>query len=545
VQLWKIAAIMVTVTTQFTPVHAAQTAAAKSTTGNSCLEALGALGTPPDISMKVVDGTTMNSASDLRSLRRKAKDGLPILIKGGDFSGKKFGDDDFSNLCFDGTNFAGTRWSKSRADGIAFINANLTGAIFDRVSLRGVLFRNSILTRMDASGTNMSYGQLDGGWDPGMAGLRLENAQMTGFSFQCGTTSGDGCSFDRKQISLRGANLTAAKLARFSLWDANLVDVILNNTEIALDQIPQYANANVQGPLLVQAAGKQALLSPDAFQAAVAALGATQTPDTECANPATPLSQIFCQTGQADLRAYRDDVDRLYQSIATRPRPDGTSITVVAPSKDQDRYLGSLRKCALKDEEKATTCIWVAMAKRRAALVALLTKSNPLEPDARALFVNIQTPLLQAMARDNRLASLTPLIIGSAPTFLLAYRDDDNALNVKGISQAEGGTRCVYAFAAMPATKSRKKKRAGSTFDLWSAGAEFAIAPIVKGKRKVKKTRNGKRQATEFRPAVIPSEANMIGAGCASSLKSGPLIRVPLSEADFDLLWTENQPVSG
>lgn len=536
-QLWKIAAIAVAAAGQPATVNAMQQTASSNPAGSSCLSALGALGSPANTALRVVDGATLDSASDLRSLRKKAKDGLPIIVKGGDLSGKKFGDDDFSNLCFDGTNLSATRWSKSRADGAAFVNANLTGAIFDRVSLRGVLFRNSILARMDASGANLSNGQLDGGWDPSMASLRLENAQMTGFRFVCGTSSADGCSFDRKQISLRGANLTNADLVGFALWDANLVDVVLNNTQIAFDQIQQYGNANLQGPVLVRAAGKQTALSPAAFQVAVSTLGAPQKPDTECNAPATPLAQIFCQTGQSALRAYRDDVDRLYQSTAARTRPDGTAITVVAPSKEQDRYLSSLRKCALKVEEKALPCISDKMAKRRAILIAALTKSSPIEPDARALFVSVETPMLQSIARDARLAGMTPLLIGSAPTFLLAYHDDENLLNARGISQTADGARCVYEFSPVQPTRKRAVKPVGPAFAAWSSGAEFTVEPQRKVKQKrVKKKRKG--AVAQPQPAIQPGVAS-ITPGCPTSLKSGPLIRVPLSEDDFDLLWAE------
>jgi uncharacterized protein YjbI with pentapeptide repeats len=541
-QLWKFAAICSILFMQSPSADAAQSnpQAASST---SCLKVLGKLGAGTDsTTITVVDGSTLEDPSDIRSLRKKAKDGLPIVIKGGDFANRKFGDDDFSNLCFDGTKLNGTRWIKSRANGAAFIGADLTGAVFDRVNMREVLFRNSILTRMDASGANMAYGQLDGGWDPSMAGLRLENTQMTGFRFVCGASSVDGCSFDRKQISLRGANLTNANLAAFALWDANLVDVVLNNTVIALDQVPQYGNANVQGSVLVYAAGKQASLSPDAFLLAVTALGAPQKPDTECASPTTPLSQIFCQAGQSALRAYRDDVDRLYQSMTAKLRPDGTAITVVAPEKEQSRYLASLRKCALRDEGKAIACISDRMVKRRAALVALVTKSSPLEPDARALFVNVQTPSLQSVSQDARLANLTPLLIGSAPTYLLAYRDDNNLLNARGVSQSADGMRCIYGFPLSSKTKSRQKNISGSTFNAWSSGAEFAVQPYRKVK-KVKKTRKGSRQAALKQATSVQTDTASLKPGCATTLSSGPLVRLPLSEEDFDLLWTGSQPV--
>jgi uncharacterized protein YjbI with pentapeptide repeats len=539
---WKFAAILAILPLQASPVSALQKTPRPSRftpPAGSCLEAAGSLGSNAIQSVKTIDGKTLKDVSDIRSLRAKARDNLAIVINGGDFSGKKFGNDNFSNICFLGTNLANTRWSKSRADGAGFIGANLSGAVFDRVSMEHVLFRNTNLTRTDASGAKLSYGQLDGGWDTSMAGLRLENAQMIGFRFQCGTSASDGCSFDRKQINLRGANLTDASLASFTVWDANLVDVILNNTEISLDQIPQYADANITGPMIVRATNKRVTVSPDAFRLAMTALSGGNAPDTECSNPDKPLLKIFCQTGQSELRAYRDDVDRLYASTSVTTRSDGTIITVIAPGKEQEKYLNALRKCALKEEDAATLCITDKMTKRRAVLVAALTAKSPLEADARALFVNVQTPLVQAVARDARLASLTPLLVDAAPAFLLAYRDDDNALNARGTSQALGGAACTYSFAPVAAKTSRKAKSTGPTFAAWSSGAEFAVQPYQKVKRKkVKKTRKNKKgkrittTSTVLQAIDLPS-----GPGCAATMRSGPLVRLPILDDDFDRLW--------
>jgi uncharacterized protein YjbI with pentapeptide repeats len=537
---WKVTAIFTTFIAQSVPSFAQQPASSQNAykvPDGSCLKAAGALGSADIQAVQSVDGKTLRDVSDIRSLRSKAKDGKTIVINGGDFSGKKFGNDNFSNICFLGTNLSNTRWSKSRADGAGFIDTNLTGATFDRVSLTYVLFRNATLAKADASGAKLSYGQLDGGWDTSMAGLRLENAQMMGFRFQCGTSSSDGCSFDRKQINLRGANLSGASLSSFSVWDANLVDVILNNTEIALDQIPQYANAHITGPLLVRSASKRASLSPEAFRIALVALSAdSASSDTECNNPDTPLLQIFCQTGQSSLRTNRDDVNRLYESMSIRSaKADGTIITVTAPGKDQDKYLTSLRKCALKGEDVAITCITEKMAKRRAVLVAALSERSPLEQDARALFVSAETPLVKAVSRDPRLASLTPLLIGAAPKFLLAYRDDDNLLNARGVSQSADGAQCTYGFAPVGDSKSRKTKPAAKAFMAWSSGAEFFVLSNQKSKkkktRKVKKSKNGKvLTVAEIAP-------NPTQTGCSPLVQSGPLVRLPILEDDFDRLW--------
>lgn len=511
----------------------------------SCLQVAGALGSAGIKSVTPIDGNTLKDVSDIRALRSKSKDGLAIVISGGDFSGKKFGNDDFSNICFVGTNLSNTRWSKSRAEGAAFIDTNLTGALFDRVSMSYVLFRNATLVKTDASGAKLSFAQLDGGWDTSMAGLRLENAQMNGFRFVCGTSSADGCSFDRKQINLRGANLQGASLSTFPMWDANLVDAVMNNTEIMLDQIPQFANAKLAGPLLVRSANKRVSLSPEAFRIALVALSAdSASSDTECVNPDTPLRQIFCQTGQSSLRMYRDDVNRLYENLTTKSTQlQGADIVVTGSGKDQEKYNSAMRKCALKLEDKAIECIYDKIRKRRAVLISAVTQRSPLEQDARALFVSADTPLIKAVSSDPRLAGLTPLLIGAAPKFLLAYRDDDNLLNAKGIAQSADGSQCIYSFNPVAMQKKRTTKLPSKAFSAWYSGAEFFVLSNGKVKRpKIRKLKKnvggvGSIAGAANELAVIP-----VREGCSPLVQSGPLVRLPVLEDDFDRLWAVQKP---
>ncbi len=497
---------------------------------NSCLAALGPLGSAPNSAIRVVDGASLKDPGDVRSLRSKAKDNAPIVIRGGDFAGKKFGNDDFTNLCFDGTNLLGTRWSRSKADGAAFVNANLTGAIFDRASLRGVLFRNSILSQVDATGTELSYGQFDGGWEPSIAGLKLDNARMIGFRFVCGSSSADGCSFDRKQLSLRGANLTNASIATFSMWDVLLDDVILDNTEIAIDQMSLLRLARIAGPLQVRVDNRRIALNPDAFRAAAGAFETSRAPDTECTAPANALSQIFCQAGRGDLKAYRDDVNRLYESTLTPIATANTApINVTAPTGAQDRYMKAMRKCVLKEEEDVViACLYQTMSKRRTVLVAQLVKAKPLESEGRAVYVGVQTPMVQAVSRNPALSAFAPLIVGDATSLLLAYRDENEKLIARGYAQKDG-ERCTVNFAT-PVGK--RPARAGPNFAAWYSGAEFTIGSAKTKKIKKKKVRKVKGRKVASEPvAFVPT------TGCRGVIQSGPLVRVPISDEDFDQLW--------
>jgi uncharacterized protein YjbI with pentapeptide repeats len=506
---------------------------------NSCLVSAGPLkGNGPQA--VAVDGATLKDASDVKSLRSKAKDGRLIVINGGDFTGQKFGSDNFSNICFIGTKFVNTRWSKSRASGIGFINADLTGATFDRVQMDFVLLRNTVLARTDASGAQMSYGQFDGGWEPSIAGLRLENANMTGFKFICGVTSQDGCAFDRKQISLRGANLRGGSIYSFSIWDAALDDVQLNNTEISLDQITQFAGANVTGPVLIRAENKRATLAPDVFRLAAGVISIAKTNDTECNNPDSALSQIFCRAGYADLRAYRDDVNRLYEStlpktVVANTAGNGSSIVVSGGGKIQNRYLTAMRRCALKDDEQdLVNCLQLVMSKRRDMLVAELMTKQPLAGESRALYVSAQTPYIQTVMRDPRLASLTPLLVDSSPNLLLAYRDENMQLVARGYAASQDGQRCPASFAQAAAGKKKRSRRgpAGPSFAAWTSGAEFTLGQPAQPAKKKRKPRKKKGQAVEVAVAT-PA----VTSGCTMMIKSGPLVRVPVSEDDFDKLW--------
>jgi uncharacterized protein YjbI with pentapeptide repeats len=506
---------------------------------NSCIASAGPLkGRGPQT--VPIDGATLKEASDIKSLRSKAKDGRLIVIAGGDFSGQKFGSDNFSNICFIGTKLANTRWSKTRAAGVGFINADLSGATFDRVQMDYVLLRNTILARTDASGTQMSYGQFDGGWEPSIAGLRLENANMTGFKFVCGVTSQDGCAFDRKQISMRGANLRGGSIHSFSIWDASLDDVQLNNTEISLDQITQFSGANVTGPVLIRADNKRVALAPDAFRLAAGVISVAKTNDTECNNPDTALSQIFCRAGYADLRAFRDDVNRLYEAslpktIVANQAGTGSSIIVSGGGKIQNRYLQTMKRCSLKEDEQAlVTCLQLTMTKRRDMLVAELMTKQPLEGEARALYVSAQTPLIQTVMRDARLAGLTPLLVDSSPNLLLAYRDENMQLVARGYAASSEGDRCPATFSQAPLGKKKRSRRGtiGPSFAAWSSGAEFTLGQPAQPVKKKRKPRKKKGQAVAAAAPVVAAPI-----GCAAVIKSGPLVRVPISEDDFDKLW--------
>jgi hypothetical protein len=517
------------------PAHAAQAAVPQvAPPANSCQAMAGALGSAGKFT-EMVDGTKLKDAGDVEKLRSKAKDGRTIAIKGGNFAGQKFGNDNYSNICFFGSNLSNTKWTRSRAMGVGFIDSDLTSATFDRVAMDYVLFRNATLARVDASGAQMAYGRLDGGWDPSMAGLKLDNARMLGFRFVCGSTSTDGCSFDRKQISMRGADLSFASLSSFPMWDGLFDDARLYYTEVGIDQMGMFTASEIAGPLVVKADNRQITLMPDGFRSAAAALASSRIADTECKAPEGPVAQLFCQTGRGALRAYRDDVQRLFESsrkpVSASVLTDN-SIAVTAPDKVQGRYIKTLRKCALKEEDEAIPCLQMTMAKRRTVLIEQLVKTRPLENDARALFVSVQTPMVQAIASDPRLSAFAPLMYDNASQVLLAYQDDEEGLQARGYLPLSDGQICTTSFSQNLVGGKRKKvkknSKAPTMLATWASGAEFAIGQSS-GKNKKKKIRNKKGKLVSVK-AGAPT-------GCNAFKQSEPLIRVPISEDEFDKLW--------
>lgn len=532
------------------PAYAAQNAnvgqdAPSSTT--QCIQAAGSLQNPAS-HPNAIDGTQLENVKAIRTLRSKAKDGRTLIIQGGNFSGMKFDDDNFSNICFVGTKLLNTRWVKTRAQGIGFIDADLTGSSFDRVQMPFALFRNTVLANVDATGTQLSFGQLDGGWDPSMANLKLDYANMTGFRFVCGTSSSDGCPFDRKQISLRGTNLTGALLSTFSIWDARVDDAILADTEIGFDQLTHFFLADIRGPVVVRAQQKSITLTPDAFRMTANALRETSVvTDTECNNPPEPLTQLLCQAGRSELRAYRDDIERLHAAEQPPPTAEIVStsqIIVTAATKEHDKYLKALRRCALKEEAKAFPCITTTMEKRRAVLVGRLVSTRPLEPGARALYVSTKAPIAQVVAKDARLAALSPLLVDGSVPVLMAYFDDDKALQARGVVPHGDGAQCFTSFASMPKAvkkakgkkqKAKKKQSAVQShgFFAWVSGAEFTVGATATPKKAKKKKANKRKSATQ-ELVDMPN----LNAGCNDiALSSGPLVRLPISENEFDKLW--------
>jgi uncharacterized protein YjbI with pentapeptide repeats len=441
-----------------------------------------------------VDGRTLRKPADIAALRKKAKDGSLILVDGGDFSGQKFSGSGFSNICFRSVRLTNTQWKGVKASGIGFINSDLSGADMSKARMDHILFRNTIVASATARQARFAYGQLDGGWDARLTNWQLEGAQLTGFRFKCGTSTADGCGFERKAINLRGADLSGAQLASFTLWEPLVDGVILNETEIGLDHVPLLASA--AGPVIVREGNYSARFSASDYAGLHKALVSANPDNAKCtAIPLSPLRKIICEEPSGRLlRAERENI-RLYSTVAP----------TAAPSPAQQSYENDLDDCATKEEDVAAACLAEVFEDRRDSLVAQQLASQPMERNGRALFVSDEVPYLRQIMTDPALSRVGPILAGSARAYLLVSTDSSGAVSAVATTTDAYGRQC----------SARREGRGVRTMTprIWMTGADFGT----------------------IRPRNR-SAASVSSQTCQPGLSSGPLVRIPVSNDDFDRL---------
>jgi uncharacterized protein YjbI with pentapeptide repeats len=434
-----------------------------------------------------IDGRRFRTFAAVAALRKAAPVGQIIVIEGGDLSRQNVGAVDLSGVCFRGTKLVNTVWTRTKGLGIGFIDADLTGARFDQVVFDSVLFRNVTLANVNASGARLVFGQLDGGWNASMANLTLDNALMIGFRFICGVTATDGCPFDRKRISMRGTDLSEAKLSSFAFWDTAFNGAKLNKTEIGLDQITQFDGATISGPITLRSGRKTAVISPADFMTLRTKVA--NTGSDSCASPTTPLLRTICESSQGGLQRLHRDVDALYLSSAG----NGSKL-----SPAQTSYQAALESCVTKGEATARECLAKEMNERRDILITEMLREKPLERGGRALYVSNDTPFVSTSTDTPALA---PLLTATSSSYMLVQKDKGRTLNIRASISDAAGNRCSVF------DNTKAKPAEGIAMRIWATGADFKV------------------------------EENKRASQCAANAQSGPLVRIPVTDADFDALW--------
>lgn len=461
-------------------------------TAKSCRVAAGNLDGSGSVLPVAVDGRRLKAFWQIAALRRNTPPGQIIVIEGGDFSRQKIGAIDLSAVCFRGTKLVNTVWTETKGLGIGFINADLTNARFERVEFDNILFRSSTLSNLMAAGSRFAFGQLDGGWANSIAGLNFDGAQLIGFRFICGVTAADGCAFDRKQLSMRGTNLSGASLSTFAFWDTAFDGAILNQTEIGIDQVTRFTPDNIKGPITLRYGRNSVAVPAAAFASLRKALSNTNA--DICAAPDKAITKLACASPSPELlRLYRD-IELLEQRGAT------TSLL----SDEPKAYAATLEGCMQKDAIAAHDCAREAMNSWRNKLMFAMQKLQPLENGSRALYLSNDTNHLAVAAES---PVITPLLASTASSIVLAKKDaKGRIIDVRAATDDVAGRRCVVTDSLI-----KGKSAIGLSLRIWSGGAEFSTQPTAM--------------------------STLQTGACNATVTSGPLVRVPISDADFDRLW--------
>jgi hypothetical protein len=450
-----------------------------------------------------IDGKTLKSSSKIESLRKARRDGSLLLIEGGDFSAQSFGGD-FRNVCFRDVRLAKTKWSGKSLSGVGFINSDLTNARMRKAVLTHVLLRNTTVVNADMQDAVLSGGQMDGSWEASAAGWNLARANLKGFRFACGKDSSNSCAFDRKNIVLTDADLTNASIYSFPLWEGPADNIIINKTEIGLDQVARMSRVRFAGPIIVREGMHSVEYNPVAFNAMRAALTAPEAKSTNCATVDTPLRKAICEEPTGELARMERENQRLYSTMI----PDSSIVSTA-----QQAFLTDLETCAAQSEEASRSCLKVEFQARREDLIEQLIDSKPLEPGEEALYVREDTPHLRAVIAARSAIKLAPILADSATSYMLLVADDDGVPSGYGFAQDKTGKRCIT-------TLQRGKIRTMS-IRAWVTGADFKTI-VPKGK------------------AATPPPNT-----CPIDIDSGPMVRIPIEAKDFDKLLASARNTAG
>jgi uncharacterized protein YjbI with pentapeptide repeats len=469
----------------------------------SCLEALRAIDAGDASRHVAVDGSKIKKSTEISKLRKSTAPVQTLMIDGGNFTGQSF-KGNFPNICFRGSNLTGTRWTKASAPGVGFVSANLSDARLDRATLNHVLFRNTLLVGANARESQLSDGQLDGGWDASVERLDLSNASMRGFKFICGETATDGCPFNRRGLKLENADLSGARIHSFGLLGATLKGVVVNKTEIGLDHIGQLTNVIIAGPVIVRSERQSVQLTVGQFDALRSAAYSAAAAPTNCVKQETRLRELICNPARGDLAQMERENLRLYATMVP-----GAVLTSPA----QEAFLENVSACTSLTDDAASECIKVEFEARREVLVEQLIARKPLMRREAALYVSQSAPFLRVAVSHTAVRPIAPILADSSRAYLLVKVDEQGNQDALAVGTDAAGNRCVANHFRSAARATAPKR--GMTARIWATGADYL-------------TFAGRMNATLRYERPCPAE-----------FESGPLVRIAVNPADFDKMYAE------
>ncbi len=490
---------------------------------NACIDALGAVGSQP-AGIQTVDGSRMKKPADLVRARKASKSVAPIIVQGGNFRGADFRKIAVTNICFVGTDLANTRWARANANGAAFVDADLSGADLSDATMARVLFRNAKLEGARANRAELSGGQFDGGWRGSLANLNLDSAQLTGFSFVCGLGEDNGCPFDRKGMTARGADLTAARLSSMAFWELDLRGAKIDRTEINFDTLRLLSGASLAGPLIVRGGDASVTLEAAEVPAVLAALpGPANEGAAACTEDTATLANILCNARGTPLEALARDVATL----------EGMDAALAANS--ARAYLNRLNSCFGKEMVQARICVTDNMKDRRERLAQALANRTWLKPGERALFVRVDDALATAVASRPALQRLSPAIAGMATSYVVVQLNSRGFASMRGAALTQSGDRCYLSANDMRRMTTTGWFNAGyaqpGTIGRRTTNVPVPLARIWNARAEIAPSSFADEGEGDSRLGSFTSCNSTAGFG-------GMMVKLPISDQAFATLWT-------
>ncbi|HEY9092158.1 MAG TPA: hypothetical protein VIN76_10855 [Parasphingorhabdus sp.] len=369
------------------------------------------------------DGTKIASPQQLADYARSA-DGKTTLIEGGDFSAWDFTGVTLSNICFEGSDLSQSNWTGVTATGLGFINADAGGAIMAGAVMTDILIRSSNFASVDATGVDWTSGKLDGGWDGDVEGLKLDDADLTGFRFDCGITVFDGCPLGRSGNSLRGANLAFSDWSSFGFYDADMTGAILNQTIISPRQLTGFKDAMSMGAVFLSGGNEKIMVLPETWAVLMASALEQEredAPSFDCSAAQTAVEKAICAEDNSLIRKYDRQLATLYKAVRKRDR------TVAAAQK---AWLARRNSCAATPD--IDDCLRQSYDQRVGQLIGLLGEPEWLLSGEEALFLEPVLPLGEEVTASQSYADLIPVLAGASRSSLWMKRSADGSIEAAG-----------------------------------------------------------------------------------------------------------------
>ncbi|NEX93549.1 pentapeptide repeat-containing protein [Caulobacter sp. 17J65-9] len=461
---------------------------------------------------QVVDGATLKGPADLQRYA-----GKPIIVRNAKFAGADFTALHLADVCFEETDLSGSNWRAGQGERLAFAFTDLSGATLATADLRGAQFFHAKLDGANAAFANLTGATMAAS---SVSGLDLSNADLTDFVLTCSLINGEDCEWPDKPVDARQANMTRTRLDWYLLDNWLLEGARLKGATVQLRQIARFRDAEVVGPVVIEASGyggARVKISGAEWRALLAAWKTdAHGPSFDCELARTPVERRICAPptyGHVSWLAELDaDLGRIYREAlaARRVTPD-----------DQRTWLATRSGCmSTKDAE---TCLSDAYRARIEALTLRLGPPDWLQPGVQAVYVDTDLPVRAEFKQTALYRKLLPVIVDSSMSTVIVTATDTGRLRASGFAWGSNGHECTLgdegslaAFTLNPETGwfggphkpyDTDQRRWEDVLRLWGEHAE--VASEERG-----------RQFSDY-------------FGCGARASFGPMTRVPGSWADY------------